>query len=102
MIILDFENAVTSFLWSLATVQFLTVVGIILVKSKRTLIAVLSDIFSLLIIGYFTASQFTYMQANFPTQLLFVGILSLLLVLLFIRDIRNYVKEIKHNQPTIE
>ncbi|XKH50135.1 hypothetical protein LG275_11090 [Chryseomicrobium palamuruense] len=99
---MNFAHAAVTFLWSLTAVQLLTVVGIILVKSKRTLIAVLCDIGSLIIIGYFTASQFTYMQTNFPVQLAIVSVVVLILVIALIRDVRNYVKEIKHNQTTIE
>jgi len=98
MIILGFENAVVALLWSMAALSLLTLVSSLLLKSKRKLIAVLSDIALLSTIGYFTVTQFSFMQANFSLQLMVLGILILLLVIVLIRDVRNYVKEIEQNQ----
>ena len=99
---MEFVYAAVTLLWSLAAVLFLKLVSSLLLKSKRRLIAVLSEIALLGIIVYFTVTQFNYMQTNYPVQLIFVGVLVLLLVIVLIRDIRNYVKEIKQHQTTIE
>ena len=100
---LEFAYATVKFLWSLAAVLLLKLISSqLLFKSKQNLISVLTTLGLLGILGYFTATQFSYMQTNFPAQLAIVSVVVLILVIELIRDIRNYVKEIKHNQTTIE
>ncbi|MFA1642832.1 hypothetical protein AB5N96_08195 [Chryseomicrobium imtechense] len=99
---MDFANAAVTFLWSLAAVLFLKLVSSFFFKSKQNLISVLTTLGLLGVLGYFIATQFSYMQTNFPVQLAIVSVVVLILVVALIRDVRNYVKEIKHNQTTIE